>query len=293
MTHVCVGSSKMPDYDFGDGPKPSMAQELEQTPRNYCMLRSKEKRGPHIRKEMEPTEEYDAEVGDKVTLARGIELSAVEYSNMRSKVDRFVDDAPEHDCDFSAQRSKTIGKTSATTAQKYSNLKTKTPRFKKEIYTQGGQDFYQVDTAHKKSLSNGIKAHPIRYKGSLGSQTARFPSEVTGYGAKPEGDPDGMNYNTDLHGKMTFATSVEKGARKYSQLRSKVPRFSSEHSGKKKGKKLDMDAVYEAELKRVTGVREPADYYIPNYGAHRGVGEQVKRSHIKYAASFQSKTPLF
>jgi len=63
--------------------------------------------------------------------------------------------------------------------------------------------------------------------------------------------------------------------------------------GKKKGKKLDMDAVYEAELKRVTGVREPAEYYIPNFGTHRGLSENVKRSTRRYASSFQSKTPRF
>merc|ERR1711959_201252 len=102
-----------------------------------------------------------------------------------------------------------------------------------------------------------------------------------------------MNYNTDTGGKMSFNKQVDRSARKYSQFRSKVPRFNSDSMGKKKGKKLDMDAVYEAELKRVTGVREPAEYYIPNYGAHRGVSEVVKRSPIKYASSFQSKTARF
>merc|ERR1712139_625192 len=81
--------------------------------------------------------------------------------------------------------------------------------------------------------------------------------------------------------------------RKYSQFRSKVPRFNSDSMGKKKGKKLDMDAVYEAELKRVTGVREPAEYYVPNYGTHKGISEQVRVSQVRYASSFQSKTPRF
>ena len=88
-------------------------------------------------------------------------------------------------------------------------------------------------------------------------------------------------------------TSVNNSAQKYSLFRSKVPRFNSDTTGKKKGKKLDMDAVYEAELKRVTGVREPAEYYIPNFGTHRGLAETVKRSTRKYAASFSSKTPRF
>jgi len=201
-------------------------------------------------------------------------------------------DELEQDTDFEAQSSKTIGKTLKETQMRYANVATKTPRFAAEDDNPGGQDFYKVDTAHKKSISNGIKTHPIRYRGSLGSQTARFASEETGYGARAGGDPDGMNYNTDCGLKQTFATQVEKGARKYSLFRSKVARFDTQ-IGKKKGKKLDMDAVYEAELKRVTGVREPAEYYIPNYGAHRGVSEVVKRSHIKYASSFQSKTPRF
>jgi len=88
-------------------------------------------------------------------------------------------------------------------------------------------------------------------------------------------------------------TSVGKSAQKYSLFRSKVPRFNSDTAGKKKGKKLDMDAVYEAELKRVTGVREPAEYYIPNFGTHRGLAETVKRSTRRYASSFSSKTQRF
>ena len=62
---------------------------------------------------------------------------------------------------------------------------------------QGGQDFYEVDTAHKKSIGAGIDKCPVRYKGSIGSQTARFAKNETGYGATEAGDPDGMNYNTD------------------------------------------------------------------------------------------------
>jgi len=270
-----------------------MQKNVLESPRKYAIMSSTDERGPEVERQIEPVYDYDTDTGRGMSLARSVEISTQEYSNMRSKVPRFTDACGEFDNDFEAQDARTFTKESEQTPRLYHNMQTTTPRFKLPPQNPGGQDFYKVDTAHKKSIGHGINKHPVKYKSSLGSQTARFSKEETGYGAKPGGDPDGMNYNTDTGLKTTFKTQVMASPRKYSQFRSKVPRFNSDSMGKKKGKKLDMDAVYEAELKRVTGVREPAEYYIPNYGSHRGVSENVKRSKMKYAASFGSRVHRF
>jgi len=286
-------SGNVPDYDHGDGPKPAMSKLLKESPRKYCMMNSKEARGMDVDELVQPTQEYDTDTGAGLSIARRVELSGLEYSNMRSQVPRFDSSIEENPQDYRGQDSKTINKESKITPRRYHNIVTKTPRWDTSDDNQGGQDFYKVEVAHKKSISTGLATHPVRYGSSIGSQTARFPSEETGYGTMPGGDPDGMSYNTDTGLKMSFKKTVQASPRKYSQFRSKVPRFNADYMAKKKGKKLDMDAVYEAELKRVTGVREPAEYYIPNYGAHRGVSEMVKTSTRRYASSFQSKTPRF
>jgi len=288
------GDANIPDYDHGDGPKPNFATIAKDSPRNYCMMTSKEQRGPDVDGAVDPVDEYDTNIGRNITIARNIETTSMEYSNMRSKVPRFEASSEEYTQDYRGQGNKTIGKDLHHTPRRYHNVGTKTPRFNKDGgYSAGGQDFYEVESGAKKSIGKRIGTHPMRYGSSIGSQTARFPTEDTGYGAIEGGDADGMSYNTDTGNKLSFERSVERSARKYSQFRSKVPRFNSDSLAKKKGKKLDMDAVYEAELKRVTGVREPAEYYIPNYGAHRGVSEAVKRSTRRYASSFGSKTPRF
>jgi len=284
-------NGQIPDYDHGDGPRNSFQKNILTSPRKYAIMSSQEERGPEVERQVEPVYDYDTDVGRAQTLARGVELSAVEYANMRSKVPRFEASQADFDNDFEAQDYKTLNQSHKETPRVYNTVSTKTPRFKlpNRDGLPGGQDFYQVDTAHKKSLGTNIKTHPIKYRSTLGSKTARFSEEETGYGAKEGGDPDGMNYNTDTAGKTTLRTQIMCSPRKYSQFRSKVPRFNSDSTNKKKGKKLDMDAVYEAELKRVTGVREAAEYYIPNYGSHRGVYESVKRSKVKYASSFGSR----
>ena len=124
---------------------------------------------------MEP---YDTDVVKNISIARSIELTGIEYANMRSKVERFRPPDPENDKGFGAQDLKTIGKDLQETPRRYHGVGTKTPRFKNPADNQGGQDFYHIDTAHKKSISKGIDVHPVRYKGAIGSDTVRLDSRA-------------------------------------------------------------------------------------------------------------------
>ena len=127
-------NSGVPDYDFGDGPKESFAGKLQTTPRTYCMMRSTGARdAPLCRdgtdKAVDPVEPYDIDVGRNISIARNIELTGIEYAQMRSKVQRFEAPDPLNDQDFGGQNLKTIGKELKETPRRYHNVGTKTARF--------------------------------------------------------------------------------------------------------------------------------------------------------------------
>lgn len=272
-----------PEYDFGDGPKPNMNQLMEKSSNKVSTIRS-----PRVNKQTAPDQraQLQPEYGATKPLVKQVSDSANKVSSMRSILPRFDKSETENShLDWRAQAKHTVSDGLPGDPVKYAIISTKTPRF--TLANPGlGRDFYDwhEKKGAKQNLSAAVKNSAIDYSGTIGSHTPRFKHEPT--------DSGDNCYDTDHLHKSSLVKGIQQSAIKYSVIKSRVPRFDSP-SSKGKLKKLDLDAIYEAELRRVTGQREPAEYYIPDYGSTRGVAQAVSHSKLTYKSCFGSKVRRF
>eukprot|EP00656_Telonema_subtile_P035186 TRINITY_DN3917_c0_g1_i1.p1 TRINITY_DN3917_c0_g1~~TRINITY_DN3917_c0_g1_i1.p1 ORF type:complete len:261 (+),score=39.26 TRINITY_DN3917_c0_g1_i1:759-1541(+) len=241
-------------------------------------------RNRHLKQVVDDRAPIDADYGSYKTLARCMEDSANNVSTLSSSMPRFKEYCDRSGLDWRAQDRSCIRKDLQTTPRKYAVVATSTPRFKAAGTAQLGRDFYNPDSGSKETLATSLAASKVKYGGTAASTTPRFKT--------PRSEGNDTTYDTDKLFKASLATQIKNSSIKYNAFRSKVPRFE-QGSQKSKLKKLDLDAIYEAELKRVTGQREPAEYYVPDYGSTRGVGQSVKHSKNTYKSCFGSKVHRF
>jgi len=274
-----------PEYDFGDGPKQTM---------NSLMLKSGNKvstmNAPRSYRDTVPNDQpvLVPEFGAHKPMVKQVLEGSNQVSSMRSALPRFSSAVNENShLDWRAQDKGTVADELEGGPVKYAVVSTKTPRFTPRE-GQLGRDFYDWTERRgpKQNLSFAIEASDVNYNGTIGSKTPRFKKE--------KGDSAGDScYDTNHLHKSSLVKGVKESAIKYSVIKSRVPRFDPGDSAKSKLKKLDLDAIYEAELRRVTGQREPAEYYIPDYGTSRGVAQSVSHSKLTYKSCFGSKVPRF
>lgn len=173
--------------------------------------------------------QYNIDSGHKKTLATGVEDTTLVYSNVRTSTERFPHRQRKHVAGGETQYDTDCGeKKFMTTAvargeipsAAITMMRSRAPRFGKDGHGDGVDGGgYNIDTAHKTSMSKALDTTAIQYA-NVRTKSDRFGKDF-------KDKKLDVVYDTDTGHKMSMTTAVANSPICYSNMSSPVPRWKA------------------------------------------------------------------